>query len=356
MNRKKQETFLLTFATVAAGLLLFWLLLRYALLWLLPFLIAFALAELLEPCIRWCRTRLHFRRSFSAAALTLGLAIILILLVFYLFSRLFREALDFLEHLPELLAGLPGWVDQLQLKVDRFCAACPQELQQWVSSLTDSLAQESVDALGALSAGMLTELTGFASQLPQIMLFLVTTVLAVFFSLSCYPDIRAFLLRQFPERAQQFLKGIRSNIYDVLGRWLRAELVLILLTFVQLLAGLLLLQVDYALLLAFLTALVDALPILGAGTVLIPWALFNLLMDRIPLGIGLLALYAVITLVRSLMEPKLMAAQANLPPICSLLALYLGYCSAGFTGMLLFPILLLLVKRLHDTGYLHLWK
>ena len=356
MNRKKQVDFLLGLAVTAAGLLLFWLTLRYALFWLLPFLIAFVLSGLLEPCIRWCRRRLGFQRGFTAAVLTLGLVVVLVFLVCWLFSRLFQEAYAFLEQLPALLSGLPSLMDQLQQKAERFCAACPQELQDWITSLGDGLARQSADAAGELSSRLLAELTAFAGQLPHGVLFLVTTILAVFYTSSRYPEIRAFLVRQFPARVQQSAKGVQSNVYGTLGRWLRAELLLSLLTFGELLVGLFLLRVDYALLLAFLIALVDALPILGAGTALVPWAVFCFLAEDIPRGTGLLALYGVIALVRSLMEPKLMADQVGLPPICSLVAMYLGYCSMGLLGMLLFPLLLLLAKRLHDAGYLHLWK
>ena len=103
-------------------------------------------------------------------------------------------------------------------------------------------------------------------------------------------------------------------------------------------------------------AIVDALPVLGTGTVLIPWAIYHLLLGTFPRGIALLALYAIILLVRSLMEPKVMAAQAGLPPLSALLAMYLGYCLFGIWGMLLLPVLLLFVKQLQDSGAIHLWK
>ena len=84
--------------------------------------------------------------------------------------------------------------------------------------------------------------------------------------------------------------------------------------------------------------------------------LLSCLVDRVPHGIALLALYALITLVRSIMEPRVMAAQAGLPPLVALAAMYVGFCIMGVGGMLLFPIALLFIKQLHDAGYLRLWK
>ena len=105
-----------------------------------------------------------------------------------------------------------------------------------------------------------------------------------------------------------------------------------------------------------LIALVDALPVFGTGTVLIPWAVLCCIVGQVPQGIALAALYAVITLVRSVLEPKIMAAQVDLPPLAALAAMYVGFSAFGVAGMLLFPVGLMLVKQLHDAGFLHLWK
>ena len=141
-----------------------------------------------------------------------------------------------------------------------------------------------------------------------------------------------------------------------MGKWLRAQCLLILITFCQLLLGLLLIRQPYALLLSAVIAFIDALPVFGTGTVLLPWAVLCCLEGNFPKGIALTALYLVIWLVRSVMEPKLMAQSAGLPPLPALAAMYVGFCAMGVGGMILGPVALLLVKQLHDGGYLHLWK
>ena len=123
-----------------------------------------------------------------------------------------------------------------------------------------------------------------------------------------------------------------------------------------LLLGLLLIRQPYALLLAAIIAVIDALPVFGTGTFLLPWAALCLLLQQTPKAIALGAIYAVITLVRSFLEPKVMAAQVNLPPLAALIAMYIGFCTMGVTGMILFPVALLFLKQLQDAGYLHLWK
>lgn len=113
---------------------------------------------------------------------------------------------------------------------------------------------------------------------------------------------------------------------------------------------------EYALLAAVFTAIVDALPVLGTGTVLFPWAIGCFLLGDMGRGLALLSIYAVGMIVHSLLEPRLLAKQADLPPITALLAMYLGFHFLGVGGMILLPVLLLLLKQFQDAGVIHLWK
>ena len=199
-------------------------------------------------------------------------------------------------------------------------------------------------------------LSSLMAALPGLFLACGTTVLAVFFTLTAYPQVMAFLRRQLPARWRCRAGGVKASVLDTLGKWLRAECILLLVTFLQLLAGLLLLRQEYALLLALLIALIDALPVFGTGTVLLPWAAVLCVAGDVPRGIALAALYAVIAVVRSVLEPKVMAAQVGLPPLVALAAMYVGFRVMGVAGMVLLPLAVLVVKQLHDGGFVGLWR
>ena len=208
---------------------------------------------------------------------------------------------------------------------------------------------------GQVSSAVLQGAGRAMAALPRVLLACGTTVLAVFFTLSAYPAVRGFFRRQLGSRLER-ARGVKSSVFATLGKWLKAECILLAVTFCQLLAGLLLMRQEYALLLAALIALIDALPVFGTGTVLVPWAAVECLLGAVPRGIALLALFAVISVVRSVLEPKLMAAQAGLPPLASLCAMYVGFCAMGVAGMVLAPMALMLVKQLRDGGYIRLWR
>ena len=177
-------------------------------------------------------------------------------------------------------------------------------------------------------------------------LAIATCVLAVFFTSASYPELCAALEHAVPEETMAKLRLFRGGVMASLARWLRAQATLSCITFFELLLGFLLMHQDYALLLAFLITLLDALPVFGTGTALVPWAVFTLLFGFPPKAIVLLALYLCTLITRNTLEPKLISAQAGLPPIASLFAMYLGYCTFGVAGMVLFPFFLLLLSQI----------
>ena len=348
--QEKQRAFLVRTAYWAVWAVLLWLGVRYLLRWLLPFLLALALAAAVEPVIAWCRRRMGLKRGFTAAVVTIAVTGAILALAAVIVWQLIRQAAELLGQLPGLLAGLPGMTENLRQRLEDFCAACPQGLRSWL--------EEVPALLGTLAAGAAQRASGAcitAAALPGVFLFCGTTALAVFFTAGSYPRVMAFFRRQLGHRLDR-ARGVKANLLSTLGKWCRAQAILLGVTFCQLLAGFLLMGQRYALLLAAVTALVDALPVFGTGTVLLPWAAVCLLAGQAPRAVALAALYAVISAVRSLLEPKVMAAQAGLPPLAALAAMYAGFRALGVAGMILLPMALLFVKQLHDEGYVGLWK
>lgn len=329
---------------------------RFLLTPLLPFLLASCFVTLLEPWVERFRRRFHLTRTFAAVSVTALSLLLLFSLSGVLLYRLLTQLADLARQLPTLAGDLPSLWNGILDRLDLWYIGRPAFLRSALDALVRLLSRQAPSALGALGEKAVSLLSSLAAALPEVILFLVTTVLAVFFTSLSYPAVLAFLKRQLPRAWQPRCRKAALCFRVTVLRWLRAQLLLASVTFLILLAGFSLLGLDYALLLAALTATVDALPVLGAGTVLVPWALLALLPGRTDLALSLALLYAAVTLTRSLLEPRLLADQADLPPISALLAMYLGFQLMGIGGMLLFPLLLLLIKQLRDAGVLTLWK
>ena len=223
-------------------------------------------------------------------------------------------------------------------------------------SALDALGRTLPDVPAGLSRRLLDAAAAAAQKSPDALLFLVTAGLGSFFLSAAFPQVKAFLLAQLPGEWLRHFELVRQDLKQSFGGWLRAQLLLMLITFAELLAALLLLRVRAALPIAALTALVDALPVFGVGVVLLPWAAAALLRGELRLGIGLALAFAGVSLLRELLQAKLLGDQIGLDPLSSLLAVYVGWKLCGVLGLLLFPLLLVTLRRLNDRGLLHLWK
>ncbi len=350
MSDARLKRFLLYTASGAAAAALLHVALRYLLLWLLPFLFALAAAAAIEPAVRLLHTKLRLRRSFASFVMTLFLLFLLGGLLSLLGTTLTGEAYALLEQAPVLLGALPAALERLTDRLQTYRSACPPWLCERLDAALARGASEADDLLGALASRLPSLLAAFAASLPRFFLASVTSVLAIYFTSSTLPSIQTHFKQYFSSKTRRFLLHFRSGFISSLARWMRVELTLCLVTFSILLIGLSFLRQPYALLLAFLVTLVDALPVFGVGTILVPWAAVEIIFQNIPKSIALLLLYLVSFLLRSTLEPRLLGSQAGLPPIVSLLAMYLGFCSMGVLGMVAFPFLLLLGAQLLRSG------
>lgn len=325
----------------AGGLLVLFLAGRYVLPALLPFLLAWGGAFLIRPAACFLHRRLRLPQKAAAVILCVLFWAALFLGLYFLCRRLVLELGAFLQW----LSGDPPELEDFFLRVGELLKG----LKKWLpggDTQTGSGAQTLMGIAGSL-LGKWPEWAGkFFSALPQILLFSMVTVIAsVFFSLDL-GRINAAVLGWLPPAWQQRLRSWRRGVFRGAWRYVRAYLVLMVITFGVLLCGFCIIRVRYALLLSAVCAFVDFLPILGVGTVLIPWGLFCLVAGQAGRGIALLVLYIVATAVREFCEPHVVGRQFGMPPLLMLVYLYAGVQIFGFAGLLVGPVIGVLLQSL----------
>lgn len=341
---------------IGVGIVGIWLFFQYLLTPLLPFLLALGLSALLEPWVQRLRSTVHLRRSFAAVVLTTALLLVVGGALAFLLLRLGMELAAWSSHLPEAIAAFPALWNGALNRIEGWYISCPPFIRSTLDFMATALGENATAVVGKLGSFLMEKISALAAKLPSVGMFCVTTILALYFTSVSYSAILAFLKRQLPPSWQKRCRAAVHCCRSTLLTWLRSELLLIFVTFCILLLGFWLMKLPYALLAAFVIALVDALPVLGTGTILLPWAVFCLLLGDTGQGLSLILLYAAALLTHSLLEPRLLAQQSNLPPVTVLLAMYLGYHLVGVSGMILLPVLLLLLKQLQDAGIVRLWR
>ncbi len=327
------------YLSAGAVLLLIWLGLRFLLPLAMPFLLAAALTLLAEPLVRVFQKRLQLPRG-AASGIGVSITLLLTVLIFItVCAFLLRELGQLAGVMPDLEDTAEGGIASLEGFFLTLAAKTPENVSPLLTQGVENLFSGSSRVLDQVSGRLLELASGILKGLPDSALGLGTWVLASFMTSVRLPQIQGFLKNQLPERWREKYLPALQKLRRTLAGWLLAQLKLAGITFCILTLGFLILQISYAPLWAFLISLADALPVLGTGTILVPWSLVCFLQGDTIQAIGLLGIYAAAALMRSILEPKLIGKQLGLDPLITLMALYAGYHIWGILGMLFAPLL-----------------
>lgn len=350
---KKHLTILWKLFVLAVILIGAWAFFRFLFPLVSPFLMAFLLAYLLEPVVKRLQQRLKLPRPVGSGLLTLliigGLATALVFLIIWIVG----EISAFLSQLDDIISKLPSFNEPWGDTVRRWIQAAPVSMQGFLQNIADQLFSNgiTIPTPNEMLSTMVSWVSSLAGTLPGIALFWVAATLSTYFISRDYPKVTAWLAHRLPQSLREKALRTKKHIGGSVGKWLRAQGIMMCVTFVELSAGFLILKVPYAFLIAGITALLDALPVVGIGLVLLPWAAFAFISGAKWLGLGLLVIYACANLVRSFVEPRLVGRQLGLHPLITLVAMYVGFRTTGVLGMILFPILAITLLQMYRWGW-----
>lgn len=320
-----------------------WAAVRYLLPVSTPFLLGALMALAAEPGVRFLSGRLRLPRSAASGVGVGTVFAMLCTLLTLLLGLLLRQLRTLAGILPQMELAARAGLDSLQSWL--------MELTQRASPGVRTVLQRNVTQVFSGGAELLDKLTGhaltfagnFISRLPDSALGVGTAVLSAFLISAELPRIRTWLRGHVPQERFDTLIRFFRKLRATAGQWLIAQLKLVGITYLLLTVGFFLLRVKYAPVWALAVAAVDAFPILGTGTILVPWSLVCLLQHNGGKALGLLVLYGACALVRSTLEPKLVGRQLGLDPLVTLIALYTGFRLWGILGMFLMPMLAITV-------------
>lgn len=334
-----KRSVLATAAWCVGLILALWLGVRYLLPVLLPFLLGGLLSLAAEPAVRFAQKKLHLRRSLAAGV---GVSLTLVLtvsLVWFFGALAVKELGNLASRIPDVKATVDRGVDLLR----GWTLRQVERLPEGARSFATGAAKEMFDSTPLLSGkltGRLPEMfKSVLGWLPGGALGMGTAVLAAFMLSVRLPALRSWVQAHLPEKWHTVCKPALQRIKTDLGAWLKAQLKLSAVTYGIVAVGFLLTGVPYGLFWALPVAVVDAVPVLGTGTVLLPWALVELLQGQRLRALGLVLTYGAALLARTVLEPKLVGKHLGLDPLLTLIALYAGYRLWGIGGMVLAPVL-----------------
>ena len=323
-----------------------WLGSRYLLSIALPFLLAGLLAVTAEPLVRVFNIRLKLPRGFASGIGIVVALLVAALVVLTVCAFVVRQLGQLVWVLPDLEGTALQGLQSLEGFLLDLAAGTPDAVSPILTRSVEGFFSDGTALVDQATAKALQLASGVVTRIPDSFFGFGTWILASFMISAKLPRIRQWIRDHLPEswhkRYRPAIRRLRGN----LSGWLSAQLKLTGVTFLTLCVGFLLLRIQYAPLWAALICLVDALPILGTGSVLIPWSLVCFLQDDPVRAVGLLAIYATGSVLRSILEPRLVGRQLGLDPLVTLFAIYAGYRLWGILGMLFSPLLAVTISQL----------
>ena len=340
--------------TVAGIAVVVWLFFKYALTVTLPFIFAAVIASIVAPAADKLSSIAKIPKKVSSALLVFLFFSSVVSIIAFVFARLIGEISNIIAYFTENPEIIGNSLEQI---TDKFSGLFSNssflgkffELES-IKQLGLDLNALLLDALGSLLSSLTSAIPsaamGILSKIPSIIFFLAVFLISAFYFCIDRDAISLALSSVIPVRLKARLPSIRKKISQAVAGYVKAYLCIMAITFAEMLLGLSILGVKYSLLLAIIISIVDILPVLGTGTVLIPWAIFCLFSSNLKLGIGLLVLYAICLIIRQISEPKIIGSNLGVHPVLTLASIYLGIKFFGLFGIFLGPISALIIKEL----------
>jgi sporulation integral membrane protein YtvI len=311
-----------------------------------PFLLALVAAIFLEPLTKLLMKRTRMNRLAASTISSTIFTVLLLGVIGLIGMKLVSELSNFFGKMPDILKNANTYIrdilKQLQSYSNNGNTPLPDQLEDWVSKL--------IDALTALSSKISSILLGFAAGVPDFFIFFIVFLVAVYLFALSLPSMKSSFLSLFEDKSRLQVEDVLVSLRKSVFGFLRAQLLLSVITYILSFIGLLIIGTGYPLAIALLIVFVDILPILGTGSVLVPWALYQLVTGDVYTGIGLLLLFLVITVVRRIVEPKILGDAVGIGALSALISLYVGYELVGLIGVFLGPIVVIVFMAMRKAG------
>ena len=371
-STEKKKKFIINIVYTVILVALFYLFFKFAFGTILPILCAVVAAMILQKPVNFICKKTPLKRGLvSALAVLFGFAVVisgLVLLLIWVGS----EFKGFFQYVMIQFEDIPALVHKVEGYIANAIGFLPEKLEttvmEFVSEKLASITAPTVtpnDSSMSIDLSMLsTPLMGIwntAKQIPTTLVSIVVSIVACCFMTADFASVKRLVLGFFQPDTRTKIVRAKRLLFPSLGKMAKAYGIIITITFCELSLGLFLLKLmgiydsGYIFVIAILTAIIDIVPVLGTGTVLIPWAVVSLLNANYPMAIGLIIIYACITIIRQIIEPKLVAAQLGIPAFLTIVSMFIGSQIFGVIGIFILPITIVMLKLLNDEGIIHIF-
>lgn len=341
---------ILNILTALVVLLLCIFLLPRLIVFFMPFVIGWIISLIAAPLVRFLEEKLKIKRKTVSAFVIIAVLAGVILLVYLIAAKLVRETVNFINELPVLWSQVETEFNRIGANLEGIYKRIPMDVQEKLMNFGNGLGTYFSDFIGSIGSPTFEAVGNFAKQLPDIFMAVIMTLLSAYFFVAEKTYLSDFTKKYLPVSVYYRFELIRRSFRNAVGGYFKAQLKIEVWIYLILFTGLMILNINYAFLIAFGIAIIDLLPVFGAGTVMIPWAVIEILSGEYKRAVGLLIIWCIGQIVRQVIQPKIVGDSIGIAPIPTLFLLYIGYKFGGVIGMILALPIGIIIFNLSEEG------
>lgn len=321
----------------------------------MPFILALLVAMAINPLILKIQSRVKFRRSKITIFVLVIIFTLSLTVLWILLSAIATEVIGLLNGWEELFNGFQQSIQNLEVITQELLLKINSDIEIPDHGIIDSLTSTifeylkvAVSDFSSLTAFARDRVVGITSFGVSVLIF----AMGCYFITADYPTICNNLANRLGVNLTELLNQVKAITIAAFGGYIKSRAIVAAGVGFIIFIGFILIGQEYALLLALIMAVLDFIPIIGSGTLLVPWSIIDLLTGNITQGLQLLAIYGVVTVYRNIAEPKVVGDKTGLSPTLSLITIYIGMRVAGVVGMILGPVLTIVIINSLKIGVL----
>lgn len=349
-SNKKYLKVMLNLMIAAVILLLVILLLPRVLVFFSPFIVGYIIALIASPLVKFFEEKLKIRRKAGTAVVIIAVIGIVILAVYFVGAKLIQQAVGLTTALPEMWNGMESDFKQIGANLEVFLNRLPADIQDTLDKIAAQMDILVADLLSGISTPTISAVGSFAKQLPNMIIAVIMCLLSAYFFVSEKDYMSHFVRKYMPVSIMTRWDLMKRSLKRAVGGYFKAQFKIEVFVYLELLIGLSVLGVDYAILIALGIAALDFLPFFGTGAVMVPWAVIKLLSADYKMTIGLLIIWGGGQLLRQIIQPKIVGDSIGVAPIPTLFLLYIGYRIGGVLGMILAVPVGIILQNMNEEG------
>lgn len=340
---------LVNLGVALAGILLLIFVVPPLVRFLMPLIVAWIVAMIANPIIHFLEKRIKIMRKHGSALVIILVLAALIAAFYGLAVLVASQFSSWVTELPEVYDSVTQNLQHLFQSLHQKYNMIPADVKlafDQRENVLDDYIQKAIDGLlKMVNSGSLSKVSSFASSLMDFLVYAILTILASYFMTVEKDHFTKLLQEKTPAGVQRIWDKIRKIFIRAIGGYFKAHFQIMIVIFFITVIPFAFMGISYSGLLAVVIAIVDFLPFFGAGTVLVPWAVYRLVTGSYTYAVILFVIYVVVLIVRQLLEPKLIGDNIGMSPFETLVFMLIGYRLAGVLGLIIgIPVGMILIE------------